>query len=166
LSYNTSFAERHELEVMGGTELRRSKNTLISTKGFGFNPTTLTTKPIVFPNSGYENDERFRQYAKSIGETSYASFFANATYTLDRKYNLFGSIRYDGSNMFGVDPKYRFLPIWSLAGSWVVSEESFMRTVPVISNLRLRASYGIQGNVDRNTYPFFIGQYNNLTGLQ
>ncbi|NGM67074.1 SusC/RagA family TonB-linked outer membrane protein [Sphingobacterium sp. SGR-19] len=161
LSYNTSFGERHELEAMGGTELRRSKNTLISTKGFGFNPTTLTTKPIVFPNSGYENDERFRQYAKSIGETSYASFFANATYTLDRKYNLFGSIRYDGSNMFGVDPKYRFLPIWSLAGSWIVSEESFMRAVPTISNLRLRASYGIQGNVDRNTYPFFIGQYSN-----
>src|SRR5690606_34432769 len=105
----------------------------------------------------------YRQYAKGINETSYASFFANATYTLDRKYNLFGSIRYDGSNMFGVDPKYRFLPIWSLAGSWIVTEESFMEAVPAISNLRLRASYGIQGNVDRNTYPFFIGQYS--TGM-
>ncbi|RZF62165.1 SusC/RagA family TonB-linked outer membrane protein [Sphingobacterium corticibacterium] len=163
LSYNTMFGERHELDVMGGTELRRSKNTLISTKGFGFNPVTLTTKPLIFPTSDFANQAIYRQYAKGINETSYASFFANATYTLDRKYNLFGSIRYDGSNMFGVDPKYRFLPIWSLAGSWIVTEESFMEAVPAISNLRLRASYGIQGNVDRNTYPFFIGQYS--TGM-
>src|SRR5690606_994031 len=70
VSYNTMFDERHELDLMGGTELRRAKSTLISTKGFGFNPTTLTTKPIIFPNSGYENDERFRQYAKGINETS------------------------------------------------------------------------------------------------
>ena len=161
VSYNRNFAERHELELMGGTELRRSKNTLVSTKGFGFNPFTLTTVPIIFPNADFANDETYRQYAKGINETSYASFFANATYTLDRKYNLFGSIRYDGSNMFGVDPKYRFLPIWSLAGSWIVSEESFMKAVPTISNLRLRASYGIQGNIDRNIYPFFVGQYEN-----
>ncbi|MBD1421583.1 SusC/RagA family TonB-linked outer membrane protein [Sphingobacterium chuzhouense] len=165
LNYNTTFGERHELDLMGGTELRRSKNTMISTKGFGFNPVTLTTKPLIFPNTGYENSEIFRQYAKGINETSYASFFANATYTLDRKYNLFGSIRYDGSNMFGVDPKYRFLPIWSLAGSWIVTEESFMEAIPTISNLRLRASYGIQGNIDRNTYPFFVGKYNNTTIL-
>lgn len=165
VQYNKTFNSRHELDVMAGTELRRSKNTLISTKGFGFNPVTLTTQNIVFPNSNYQNNGLYRQYAKAIGETAYASFYANASYTLDRKYNVYGSIRYDGSNMFGVDPKYRFLPIWSLSGSWNASEEDFIKDIEAISMLKLRGSYGIQGNIDRNTYPFIVGNYNNSTLL-
>lgn len=165
LTYNTAWAARHELEVMGGTELRHSSNSMIATKGFGYNPVTLTTQSIMFPNSSDLNNAKFRPYAKTIGETSYASFYANATYTLDKKYNVYGSIRYDGSNMFGVDPKYRFLPIWSLSGAWIASEEEFIKAMPVISNLRVRASYGIQGNIDRNTYPFIVGAYSTGTLL-
>lgn len=159
--YRKEFGGRHEVELMAGTELRRSNNTVINTKGFGYNPNTLTTVPLVFPNSSFANSADFRQYAKGIGETAYASFYANAGYTLDGKYNVYGSIRYDGSNMFGVDPKYRFLPIWSLSGSWNASQEEFIKNIDVISNLRVRASYGIQGNIDRNTYPFIVGRYSN-----
>ncbi|SMG36076.1 SusC/RagA family TonB-linked outer membrane protein [Sphingobacterium psychroaquaticum] len=159
--YRKEFGGRHEVEVMAGTELRRTNSNVVSTKGFGYDPRTLTTQSIVFPNSNFATDARFRQYAKGIGETAYASFYANAGYTLDGKYNVYGSIRYDGSNMFGVDPKYRFLPIWSLSGSWNASQEEFIKSIDVISNLRVRASYGIQGNIDRNTYPFIIGNYGN-----
>jgi len=165
VQYGTTFGGRHELEAMAGTELRKSDNTIIETRGFGYNPITLTSQNVVFPNTSYQRENKYRQYAKRIGETSYASFYANASYTLDRKYNVYGSIRYDGSNMFGVDPKYRFLPIWSLSGSWNASEEDFMKDVEWISNLRLRGSYGIQGNIDRNTYPFIIGEYSNTTLL-
>ncbi|WP_270090111.1 SusC/RagA family TonB-linked outer membrane protein [Sphingobacterium sp. SYP-B4668] len=165
VQYTKSFGERHELEVMAGTELRRSDNTIIETKGFGYDPVTLTNQSIIFPNSSYQKLALYRQYAKRIGATSYASFYANASYTLDRKYNFSGSIRYDGSNMFGVDPKYRFLPIWSLSGSWNASEEEFVRDMEWISNLKIRGSYGIQGNIDRNTYPFIIGEYGNTTLL-
>lgn len=164
-TFNPTLGAKHELELMGGTELRRSKNTIITTRGFGFNPMTLTTKSILFPNSNYQNDARFQQYVKGIGETSYASFFANATYTFDRKYNVYGSVRYDGSNMFGVDPKYRFLPIWSLSASWNLAEEEFIKDLSFVSALRLRGSYGTQGNIDRNTYPFVIGTYNTGTAL-
>ncbi|ULT27123.1 TonB-dependent receptor [Sphingobacterium sp. E70] len=165
LKYTKSWQDRHELEVMGGTELRRSTNKIVTTKGFGYNPATLTTQNIDFPNSNYQNDPRFRQYSKGFIENSYASFYGNATYTLDRKYNVYGSIRYDGSNMFGVDPQYRFLPIWSLSGSWNVLEEEFIKGKTALSDLRVRASYGIQGNVDRNTYPFIVGKYGNTNLL-
>ncbi|MGF7027612.1 SusC/RagA family TonB-linked outer membrane protein [Sphingobacterium sp. HSC-15S19] len=165
LKYNKTWNDRHELEVMGGTELRRTKNTMVTTKGFGYNPATLTTQTIIFPNSTYQNDSRFVQYKKAFIENSYASFYGNATYTLDRKYNVYGSIRYDGSNMFGVDPQYRFLPIWSISGSWNVLEEEFIKGKTALSDLRVRASYGIQGNVDRNTYPFIVGKYGNTTLL-
>ncbi|MFD2970024.1 SusC/RagA family TonB-linked outer membrane protein [Sphingobacterium bambusae] len=159
LTYTKEWTSKHELELMGGTELRHSNNSMIATKGFGYNPVTLTTQTILFPNSNNLNNANFRPYAKTIGETSFASFYANGTYTFDKKYNVYGSIRYDGSNMFGVDPKYRFLPIWSLSGSWIASEEEFIKAIPTISNLRLRASYGVQGNIDRNTYPFIVGSY-------
>lgn len=155
----------HEVSVMAGTELRRSDNTIVSTKGFGYDQNTLTTQPVIFPSSTFANEARFRQYQKSIGETAYAAFFANAGYTYDRRYNVFASIRYDGSNMFGVDPKYRFLPIWSVSGAWNVTEEDFMKEQSFINNLKVRASYGTQGNIDRNTYPFVVGKYDNVTIL-
>ncbi|MGJ1514478.1 SusC/RagA family TonB-linked outer membrane protein [Sphingobacterium siyangense] len=165
LKYNKTWNDRHELELMGGTELRRSKSEIVTTKGFGYNPATLTTQTLVFPNSNYQNDSRFVQYKKGFVESSYASFYGNATYTFDRKYNVYASIRQDGSNMFGVDPKYRFLPIWSVSGSWNVLEEEFIKGKTALSDLRVRASYGTQGNIDRNTYPFIVGFYNNITML-
>ncbi len=58
--------------------------------------------------------------------------------------------------------KYKYLPIWAASGSWLVSKENFMQAVPAVSNLRLRASYGLQGNIDRNTSPFFIGEYSEV----
>ncbi|MEN5376729.1 SusC/RagA family TonB-linked outer membrane protein [Sphingobacterium kitahiroshimense] len=159
--YNLKFDDHHDIEIMAGTELRRSKNTGIMTRGFGYNPKTLTTQPILFPSSNYATDKKYQQYVKTIGESSYASFYANASYSYDRKYNIYGSIRYDGSNMFGVDPKYRFLPIWSLSGSWNAKEEDFLKDQEWVSNLKFRGSYGIQGNIDRNSYPFIIGTYSN-----
>lgn len=165
LAFDKTYNNIHEVSAMAGTELRRSNNTIIGTKGFGYNENTLTTQNIIFPNSNYVNNAAYRQYQKSIGETAYASFFANGSYTYDRRYNAYASIRYDGSNMFGVDPKYRFLPIWSVSGAWNVSEEDFMANQGVFTNMKVRASYGTQGNIDRNTYPFVIGTYGTSTLL-
>lgn len=165
MEFNKTLNDKHELGLMAGTELRRTNNTTIATKGFGFNPNTLTTQSVIFPSANFANDKLYRQYAKAIAETAYASFYANASYTYDRRYNVYGSIRYDGSNMFGVDPKYRFLPIWSLSGAWNVTEEDFMQSQSFFDNLKIRASYGTQGNIDRNTYPFVIGEYKTGTIL-
>ena len=162
LTYSTVFNEKHELEVMAGNELRRNYNTSIATKGFGFDPKTLTTIQIVFPNEKMANEAAYRTYRKTQNENAFASFYATASYTYDRKYTFFGSVRYDGSDLFGVDPKYKYLPLWSASGSWLVSEEEFLKDNSTISNLRLRASYGLQGNIDKGTSPFVVGEYNNL----
>jgi TonB-linked SusC/RagA family outer membrane protein len=165
LSYSTVFNEKHELEVMAGNELRRNYNTSIATKGFGFDPQTLTTIGIVFPDDKTANEAAYKAYRKTQNENAFASFYATASYTYDRKYTFFGSVRYDGSDLFGVDPKYKYLPLWSASGSWLVSEEEFLKDKSTISNLRLRASYGLQGNIDKGTSPFVVGVYNNSTIL-
>lgn len=157
VNYNTTLGGKHEIEVMAGNELRRNNSTSIATKGFGFDPKTLTTTQIIFPNANTAASANWRTYMKSENENAFASFFATASYTYDRKYTFFGSVRYDGSDLFGVDPKYKYLPLWAVSGSWLVSEENFLKDSSVISNLRLRASYGLQGNIDKNTSPYVVG---------
>jgi len=162
-NYNTTFNKRHELDLMLGTEFRQNKNTEIHTKGFGFNSNTLTTIPIT--NELALENSLFDTYKKTYNENVFASFYGTASYTLDRKYTVFGSLRYDGSNLFGVNPKYRYLPIWSFAGSWNLDKEDFMANIRAIDVFKLRASYGVQGNIDKSTSPFVVGVYDNVSIL-
>ncbi|WP_218599267.1 SusC/RagA family TonB-linked outer membrane protein [Polaribacter sp. NJDZ03] len=156
-NYNTSFNDVHELDVMLGTEFRRNKRTQIHTKGFGYNANTLTSVAITDERS--LTNSLFDPYQKTLSENAYASFFGTVSYTYDKKYTAFTSLRYDGSNLFGVNPKYRYLPIWSFAGSWNVYKEDFMYNVDAITDLKVRASYGVQGNIDKSTSPFVVGEY-------
>ncbi|MEC4053377.1 SusC/RagA family TonB-linked outer membrane protein [Myroides odoratimimus] len=165
-TYNAIFNDMHEVDVMAGMEIRKSDQTIIKSKGFGYDANTLTTKPIIFPEGSTESKEKkYETYKKTVNENAYASFFATASYTYNRKYTVFGSVRADGSNLFGVDPKYRYVPLWAVSGSWDVTRESFMENLDFVSNLRLRASYGLQGNIDKTTSPFLIGEYNTSTIL-
>ncbi len=91
-------------------------------------------------------------------EDRYVSFYMNAGYTLDRKYNFTGSVRVDNSNLFGTDPKYRYLPLWSVGASWRLAEEDFLSAVGWLDNLTLRATFGLNGNVAKNVGPFLQAQ--------
>ena len=165
-SYSTKINSRHEIDLMAGTEIRKTEDNTTITKGFGYNKATRTSTPIIFPTSNDAANKRFETYREAPPvENAYASMFATASYTFDQKYTFFGSVRYDGTNLFGVNKKYKYLPIWAVSGSWLVTKEDFMKDLTAISNLRLRASYGLQGNIDRNTSPFFIGEYNDATIL-
>lgn len=164
--FSKTFAEKHDVDVMAGVEMRADQTTQIHTKGFGYDPRTLTTKPIVFPEGNDNvNNAIFRQYQKKVYENRYLSYFMTASYTYDNRYTLFGSLRYDGSNLFGVAKKYKYLPLWAISGAWNINREQFMQDQEWLSNLKLRASYGIQGNVDKNTSPFIVGIWGNTSML-
>ncbi|QBJ86218.1 SusC/RagA family TonB-linked outer membrane protein [Chryseobacterium gleum] len=164
-AYSTKI-NKHEIDLMAGTEIRKTEDNTTITRAFGYDPKTRRATAIVFPNSSFAADKRYETYRENPPiENAYASMFATASYTYDQKYTFFGSVRYDGTNLFGVNKKYKYLPIWAVSGSWLVTKEDFMKNISAISNLRLRASYGLQGNIDRNTSPFFIGEYNDATIL-
>lgn len=61
--------------------------------------------------------------------------------------------------MFGVERKYKYLPLWSVSGAWNIHREAFLRETAWVSELKLRASYGVQGNVDKNTSPEVVGTW-------
>ncbi|UCA61555.1 SusC/RagA family TonB-linked outer membrane protein [Chryseobacterium rhizoplanae] len=160
-TYNTKINSVHEIDLMAGTEIRKTKDNTTLTRAFGYNKNTRTATPIAFPSSSFAAEKKYETYREMPPvENAYASMFATASYTYDQKYTFFGSVRYDGTNLFGVNKKYKYLPIWAVSGSWLVTKENFMQNITPVSNLRLRASYGLQGNIDRNTSPFFIGEYN------
>lgn len=158
LEFSKRLAVNHELEAMAGTEIRKTWYDALSSTAYGYDRKTLTSKPVIFPNESWART--FPLHTESYSENAYASFYATASYSLLRRYTLGGSVRFDGSDLFGVDKKYRFTPLYSFSGLWRVSDEPWLQNNYALSNLALRLSYGIQGNIDKSTSSFVMGDYN------
>lgn len=158
--YRQTFNKSHEFEVMLGTELRRVEAETNYSVAYGYDPRTLTTLPVIFPTQTLADSNPLS--SETFTENAFASFFATTSYTFKNRYTVGGSIRFDGSDVFGVAKKYRFLPLYSVSGLWRVSEENWMKNVYAIDNLGLRLSYGIQGNIDKNTSPYLIGRLDKI----
>ncbi len=81
------------------------------------------------------------------------SYFARVGYNYQDKYLLNASIRQDGSSVFGPDNRWGTFPAASIG--WRLSEETFMKTIPLLSEAKLRVSYGLAGNnAFSNDYPY------------
>jgi len=163
VEYNQMFNEKHEVGLMIGNEVRQTEFTQVFSAAYGWNAERMTSKPVIFRD---EADARsFPLFNKAYRKNRYASFFATGSYTYDRRYTFFGSIRYDGSDLFGVDPKYKYLPLYAVSGAWNASEENFLRNIDWLSSLKFRTSYGLQGNIDKNSSPFIIGSPTTVSNL-
>jgi TonB-linked SusC/RagA family outer membrane protein len=95
----------------------------------------------------------------TAGETTASGYFwgsnmlsvlSRAEYNYDQKYFASASFRRDGSSRLG--PETRWGNFWSVAGSWRLSSESFLQGVDYLSDLRLRASYGVNGTLPSANY--------------
>lgn len=92
----------------------------------------------------------------STNEYQMQSYFGRINYNLKEKYLLTVTGRFDGSSRFGVNNKFAFFPSTALA--WRISEEAFLKSSEVISDLKLRSGYGFTGNSE-------IGSYRSLANL-
>ncbi|HRN16635.1 MAG TPA: TonB-dependent receptor [Xylanibacter oryzae] len=82
------------------------------------------------------------------------SYYGRVNYSYDSRYLLTATMRRDGSSRFSKDNRWGTFP--SVALGWRVTEESFLKNNPILSNLKLRVSYGVTGQQDG------IGNYNYL----
>jgi TonB-linked SusC/RagA family outer membrane protein len=124
------------------------------------------------PRSGYHNlgaGQNPQPPANGETEWSLMSYLGRINYSLSNKYLITVSGRVDGSSKFAKGNKYGFFPSAALA--WRVSEEDFLQGNNVISNLKLRGSYGVTGNQSIAPYgslalitPFGEGVFNNGSG--
>ena len=163
LEWNRRFNEIHDVEVMAGTEVRHVESDIVTSTAYGYDDRTLTTQPVLFPTENIGRSYPLHEEAHQ--ENAYVSWFATGSYTLLYRYTLGASVRWDGSDVFGVAKKYRYLPLYSVSGLWRSKEEKFMKNVKWLDELSLRASYGIQGNIDKNTSPYLIGTFDRTSVL-
>jgi len=101
------------------------------------------------------------------GGYGFISYFARSSYAYDGKYLASVSIRRDGSSRFGEDNRFGWFPAGSVG--WIITDEDFMKGVPVLTFLKLRASYGVTGNAAIGNYSYFGSyystQYYGLSGI-
>ena len=81
-----------------------------------------------------------------------ASGFGRFIYNYDQRYFLNASIRAEGSSKFGANNRWGWFP--AVSASWLISNESFMRSQTVVDELKLRAGYGVTGNMPGDCYPW------------
>lgn len=162
LSYNKTFGDAHNLNLLAGYSFEDNQLRNVQTQGTGF----LSDAQL-----NIESASTFPVTSSSGDATRLVSSLGRLTYDYaDGKYIVEGSIRRDGSSRFGANN--RFGTFWSAAVGWNISDEAFMQNVDWIQGLKLSASYGTTGN-DRigtiNVFPalgLFAGNnYNGNPGL-
>jgi len=175
LNFDKAFDNnRHQVNAIMGLEFRENRTPrLIQQLMYGYNSTALTSSRMNWQSlysDGweslvYENTSRYGGLATSQSETfhRYASFYANFGYNYLHKYNLTGSIRWDEADLFGLEIKNQHHPLWSLGAGWNMSEENFMKDVKWLDYLKMRVTYGVNGNVDQSSSTYFVARYRTVT---
>jgi TonB-linked SusC/RagA family outer membrane protein len=117
-----------------------------------------------FGADGISNATTFTKPVRNISPRQIMSFLGRIRYTLFEKYIFSASVRKDGSSVFGEENKWGVFPSFSAA--WRINEESFLKNSKVVSNLKLRLSYGVVGN--QGVGPFqssaTVNEYDMLYG--
>ncbi len=103
--------------------------------------------------------------SSSITEKRMYSLFSRVNYNFDNRYFLTGSLRRDGSSIFGEDK--RFGIFWTVGGGWRIGQEKFLQNVTWLDELKLKTSYGISGydNIGRYARLGLYSTGNNYNGL-
>ena len=134
LNYNFTLNDKHVFNALVGYTTQKHSWEKMNGEARGYANDNITTL-----NAG-------TMYALSSSEESYSmiSYLGRINYVFDNRYLLTATIRKDGSSRFGNNNKWGTFP--SASVGWRVSQESFMQDVEQISDLKLRASFGITGN--------------------
>lgn len=153
VDYSKQFGD-HKLQAIAGYSFNEVKNESYSNYNFGFD-----TDFFSYHNIGAGKKLQEGQAGMSSGKSSsrLVSFFARAMYNYKERYLFSASVRYEGSSRFGQNHKWGTFPAISIG--WRLSEESFLKNVRWIDELKIRAGYGVTGNQE-------IGNYRSLSTLR
>lgn len=147
LKYNQDFGNHH-INAMIGYSWQYFYDEGQTTKAYGF----LSDNFKWYSLAAAQTVESISSYAES---NTLISMYGRVNYNFADKYLLTATVRRDGSSRFGSGNKWGIFP--SVAASWRISQEDFFRN-DVVSDLKLRASFGITGSQE-------IGNYNSLSTL-
>ena len=133
--YTKTFNEKHNINAVFGSSFENTQNRSAFVTGIGFPGEKFRfVSSAATVNSG----------SNTLTQNSLISVFSRINYDYKSKYLLSINARTDGSSRFGDNNKFGIFP--SISAGWRMSEESFLKDNTIISNLKLRGSYGIVGN--------------------
>ncbi|MHA4809602.1 SusC/RagA family TonB-linked outer membrane protein [Flavitalea flava] len=164
LTYNNTFNKVHRVNAVVGYTIQQFNNDQLLAYAFDF-PDNRT---------GYHSIASAlnpQKPANTESSWSMLSYLGRVNYTFNNKYLFTLTGRVDGSSKFGAGNKYGFFP--SGAFAWRVSDETFMHDISSITDLKLRASYGLIGNQSIAPYqslsligPYGQGVFNSALGSE
>ncbi len=158
-SYDDLINDNHSVRVLLGQEAMKSTSAF----QFIYAPDVNPDIPYVqtAPQTGVEGEQGYS--AQTL-----LSFFGMLDYNYAAKYYLQASLRFDGSSLFGNDNVWG--TFYSVGASWNIHNEEFMSGISAINLLKLRASYGLNGNNNIAAYRAYgvysSANYNGVTGMR
>lgn len=142
-NYNKAFGaeEKHKVDAIIGYSWENNTFSDQRSRATNFAVTSMGADNIQTGNSLKIGDVTSSRNAYKL-----ISFFARAHYSYNERYMITATVRRDGSSKFGTNNKWGTFP--SVSAAWGLSEESFMQDIKWISDLKVRAGYGVTGNQD------------------
>ncbi|MCK7557249.1 SusC/RagA family TonB-linked outer membrane protein [Chitinophaga sedimenti] len=147
LNYTKTFDDVHSLNLLAGMQVKSADRQNFNNTGYGYQYGNGGVPFVDYRILKQTIETNFPYYGMSKDYDRFVAFYGSAGYSYDAKYNLTGTVRYDGSNRLGSSRTARWLPTWSVAGSWNLDREDFMENVEKVSYLTLRASYGLTASM-------------------
>ncbi len=157
-SYTKTFAQKHDIDATLGMSYQKFTQDFSRVFGEDFPVEDLQT----LASAG-----RITGGSTTKTESAIVSYFGRANYKFNNRYLFSVSVRADGSSKFGKNNRYGLFP--AVSAGWVLSEEKFLSSSNLISFLKIRGSYGVNGNDQIGNFSqlglFGAGKYNNQSGL-
>jgi TonB-linked SusC/RagA family outer membrane protein len=156
VTYGKTLWDDHKFEILGGytNQYFRQESTRIQADTYADDRLPTIQGAINIARGGTNS---------GVQEWSLTSYLARLNYNYKGKYLFNAAIRSDGSSRFGADNRWGTFP--SVGAGWVVSDEPFMRDLPMVSFMKLRGSWGIIGNNNLGNYTSYALINNTVNGV-
>ncbi len=140
---------KHRVSALLGMEAVQNETNYLGASANNF---ALTTPNFRYINASVPVDIKNVGASGVVTQWALLSYFAQAGYSFGNRYVLNAAIRRDGSSRFGRDNRWGYFP--SVSTAWNISNERFFASVPFVSTMKMRASWGQLGNQEIGIYPF------------
>ncbi len=146
LSYTANLTNNIKLDAVAGYEYWKTnyQNSNYSALGFNFNLDQSNLVPVDYTEVLQDGKTQNLPSIFVEPTTELQSVFGRVNLNFFDRFFVTGTLRADGSSKFGANNKYGYFP--SIGGKWLITNEDFMKGLPIISSLAIRASWGITGN--------------------
>lgn len=165
-NFNQDFNPENSLSVLAGSEVSDAQFKGRTFRLYGYNPELASSQTVdylnTYPNYVNPASRSLIPNNDDLNGTTdrFISYYSNASYSYKRRYTASGSFRFDQSNLFGVETNQKGVPLWSAGLGWELSSESWYK-LNFLPYLKLRSSYGYQGNIDKTLSAYTTAMYYN-----